>query len=489
MSDNEKRSVPELNYKATVNRQKDIADEIRRVAEKPTISLEDEKYLGELEGEFDELDDHRKSLERSALLERIDVTTGRKAKVETVENDPLAEPRSVGRSPLFHNPWDISEMRVMASPSAKAEEFRGRALSAIEKMSGTNDKRRKVMTSLVEEKDSQDGKLAQQLLATSSPEYTRAFGKFLHGQTANYTPEEAEAVSRAMSLTTTAGGFLVPFQLDPTVIITSDGTYNQTRQMFRNVVATGNVWHGVSSPYAAWSVDGEAAEVSDDATAFLQPSVTIYKIAGFIPISIEALEDEQNVTTEIGRLLAMGKDNFESQLFTTGTGSSQHTGIVGTAGLAALTAASSVITSTTTDTFGLVDVYATDTALPARYRANAGWLMHRFTANTIRQFDTAGGAGLWARVGEGQPDQMLGKPVYESESMNGAITGSGENYLLVYADREAFVIADRVGMVVEPIQHLFGASFRPTGQRGFYAYARSGSNIVNAGGISVLNVT
>lgn len=74
--------------------------------------------------------------------------------------------------------------------------------------------------------------------------------------------------------------------------------------------------------------------------------------------------------------------------------------------------------------------------------------------------------------------------------MNSTITGSGENYLLLYADSDAFVIADRVGMAVEPIQHLFAtANNRPTGQRGFYAYARSGSNIVNAGAIALLNVT
>ncbi|PWG74840.1 phage major capsid protein, partial [Enterococcus hirae] len=89
---------------------------------------------------------------------------------------------------------------------------------------------------------------------------------------------------RAMSLTDNAGGYLVPFQLDPTVIITSDGSTNPVRQIARKVVATGDTWNGVSSAAVSWSWDAEAAEVSDDATTFAQPSIPIYKAAGFVPI-------------------------------------------------------------------------------------------------------------------------------------------------------------------------------------------------------------
>ena len=141
-----------------------------------------------------------------------------------------------------------------------------------------------------------------------------------------------------MGLTTTAGGFLIPQQLDSTVILTTDGTVNDVRKHFRQVIATGNVWNGVSTTEATWSVDAEAAEVSDDATVFANPQVNIYKMAGFVPISIEALEDEANVSETIARILAMGKDSLESQLFVTGTGTAQHTGLVGTAGLSALAA-------------------------------------------------------------------------------------------------------------------------------------------------------
>ncbi len=52
---------------------------------------------------------------------------------------------------------------------------------------------------------------------------------------------------------------------------------------------------------------------------------------------------------------------------------------------------------------------------------------------------------------------------------------------LLYGDfRAAFTIADRLGMTAEIVSHLFGASRRPTGERGLFAYWRSGSKTVGA---------
>jgi HK97 family phage major capsid protein len=79
--------------------------------------------------------------------------------------------------------------------------------------------------------------------------------------------------------------------------------------------------------------------------------------------------------------------------------------------------------------------------------------------------------------------------------MDGVITGAAENYMAIFGDFENFVIADRIGMTVEFIPHLFrqttaGAGFgQPTGQRGWYAYYRTGSAVVNTAAFKLLNVT
>jgi HK97 family phage major capsid protein len=367
-------------------------------------------------------------------------------------------------------------------------EFRARALSAIERMAGANQSRREAMAKIIEENDSIDGRISRLALRTSHPDYVRAFWKLAKaaGKPITLTPAESAAVERAMSLTDSAGGYMIPFQIDPTVVLTSDGSFNPVRRFARQVIATGDVWHSVSSPAVSWSWDGEAGEVSDDATTFGQPTVTIYKAQALVPISIEAFEDAANVTQEVGRLLAEGKDDLEAVAFTTGDGSSKPTGFIQAL---AIDSGTSVVTPTSTNVFGLPDVYKVDEALPQRYRARASWAAHRVIYNDIRQFDTAGGAGLWERLGADVPAQLVGRSAFEVEAMDSTY-GSGENYCLVFGDWSNYVIADRVGLQVEFIPHLFatGAN-RPSGQRGWYAYYRVGADSINDGAFRVLNIT
>jgi HK97 family phage major capsid protein len=85
---------------------------------------------------------------------------------------------------------------------------------------------------------------------------------------------------------------------------------------------------------------------------------------------------------------------------------------------------------------------------------------------------------------------LLGKPVYESEDMDAVINATQENYMAVFGDFSNYVIADRIGMTVEFIPHLFGtANGDQTGQRGWYAYYRTGADSVNDAAFRMLNVT
>jgi HK97 family phage major capsid protein len=235
----------------------------------------------------------------------------------------------------------------------------------------------------------------------------------------------------------------------------------------------------------SWSWDAEATQVSDDAPTFAQPSIPVYKAAGFVPVSIEALQDMANGAAEVARLLAFGKDVLEASAFAVGSGSGQPTGVVtGLVGSGAVTA------SATTDTLAVGDLYTVQGALPARFRAGASWLATNAFYNRARQFDTAGGSSLWAQLADDRPALLLGKPAYEAEDMDGVINATAENYMAVFGDFENYVIADRIGMTVEFIPHLFGtANGRPTGQRGWYAYYRTGATVVNTAAFKLLNVT
>lgn len=509
------RKPIELSHPQTLARMTDITEELERLKQrrdKGLLTDDEAANWSNLRGEFDELNEHRVNLEQEADLAHIRsawegarARTGSRAGVGRVERgttsysgdgydlDPFLNPDSVEEK-RFKNPWDLSGVQTYnRSTEEVTSEYRSRALCAAEKMPGANDKIRSAATSIIERWDDEDGKLSRLCLALSEPTYLRSWIKLARNpMSADLSADERQSVhrvqtlARAMSLTDAAGGYLVPFQLDPTVIITANGSVNQIRRAAREVVAIGDVWNGVSSGAVAWSYDAEAAEVSDDATTFAQPTIPIYKAQGFVPISIEAFQDAANVTAEIGRLLAFGRDVLEANAFSLGTGTGMPTGIV-----TALVGTSSVVTSAVADTFGIADVYALEGALPARYSGSpsTAWLANRLIYNRIRQFDTAGGAGLWAQLGDGMPAGLLDHQALISEDMDGVINAAAENYVAVYGDFDNYVIADRIGMTVEFVPHLFGTNRRPTNQRGWLAYVRHGADSVNDAAFRLLNVT
>lgn len=494
----EKDTAPTLTHSQCVNRQREITAELERLDELDVLSPEDETYFRSLTEEFTTVDNHRKRLERQAELAKVrsaaERANGSNIRLERgngpaspgFDESAILEPDSVSDR-RFRNPWDLSEVRTFGvAPQAIQAELRSRALSAVERMPFANDTVREAATNLIERSDDEDSRLAKLALATSSPEYmqafvaqVRSFGK------ADLDGDVRAAYTRAMSLTDAAGGFLVPFQIDPTVILTANGSRNQIRQAARVVQTTGDVWRGISSAGVTGSWDAEAAEVSDDSPTFGQPEIPVYKGSVFVAASLEVAQDAQGLAGELASMIADEKDRMESEAFVTGSGTGQPTGIV-----TALDGTASEVAVSTAETFALADVYALDSALPARWRSNASWLAHRSIYNRIRQFDTNGGAGLWERLGNGQPPALLGRPALEAESMDSSwnAAASGDNFIAVYGDFRNYVIADRVGTTIEYIPHLFGANRRPTGQRGWYAYFRVGADSVNDNAFRMLNL-
>jgi HK97 family phage major capsid protein len=502
MSDETTQGVT-LTHSQALTRMQEIETELERLGALEALTPEQDVEFADLRDTYKKVDLHRKQLERAADLAEIrslatGVGGGKALPVGGAassrydyDRDSILEPDSV-EDHRFKDPWNTDEIRHAGRDASDVNaEFRSRALAAIEKMPVANDKVREAATKILEEGSDNPDKLARQILLTSSPAYMRAWSKLARNTPQAITQDESRALQavesfRAMSLTDSAGGYLVPFQLDPTVIITSAGSRNDIRSRARQVVATGDVWNGVSSGAVSWSWDAEGAEVSDDTTTFAQPAVTVHKAAGFVPISIEAMQDEANVAQEVGRLLAFGKDTLEATAFATGTGSGQPFGIV-----TALAGSASEINAAADDTFAIADVRSVYNALPARYRSNAAWLANNSIYTLIRAFDTSGGGGFWANLNGDRPEQLLGRDVLEAEGMDGTVTTSGavSNFILVFGDFQNYVIADRIGMTVEFIPHLFHTtSNRPSGSRGWYAHTRMGADSVNDDGFRLLDV-
>lgn len=413
--------------------------------------------------------------------------------VELTQNADVDVPHQRWSGDLLRrpDPWSLDQPSMLGrGVDEVTAEMRGRARTAVELVRHAPDSgRERIAQALDTDGGESLSRLARWTVATSNPDYLRAFSKLAsdpqNGHREFTTAElhafqHVQSEARAMSLTDSAGGYLVPFQLDPTVIITNSGGTNPLREIARQVVATSDVWNGVSSAGVSSSWYAEGAEVTDDSPTLAQPSITIHKQMSWVPISFEAIDDMANATEEVSKLLADEANLTDAEAFQVGTGTGQPVGIV-----TALTGTASEVNQTGT-TLDAADFYAVQEALGPRFQPNASWIMHLVSINRGRSI--IAGTGLTTPMIEGNPPMLLGKRVYEASFMDSTVTGSASDYLVVYGDfGNGYVIADRIGTTVELVPHLVGSNRRPTGQRGWLMWRRVGADSVNDNGFRMLD--
>jgi HK97 family phage major capsid protein len=394
--------------------------------------------------------------------------------------------------------FDLSTVRASVSnPQQQGSELRDRARRAIEMASivevdrNDDEARSKAnVERLLNRSDSPDGRFARYLLAVGSPQYKRAFTKYLAtGDIGLMDREEQTAwmagamAERAMSLTGSAGGFAVPFELDTTILNTNNGVINPIRQLARTVQITVDEWRGISSTGVTASYAAEATETTDNSPTLAQPTVSTEKAQAFVPFSIEIGQDWSAIQGDLTELFRDAKDVLEAGKFLSGTGTNEPFGV--------LTGTTTTVAAAVGLTVTLANLYALKNALPPRYRnsGRAAFMADVAILDRFRQFDTVGSsAAIWAdSLQDGTPARLLGYPVYEASEMAETITNATK--IALFGDFSRFLIVDRVGLTVEMIPHLFGTNRRPTGERGLYAYWRNGSKVLDANAFRALTGT
>ena len=334
--------------------------------------------------------------------------------------------------------------------------------------------------------DNSDGDaIARALVATERPAYRSAFLKAVRGDGALLDDDERRAVAeaRAMSLTTTAGGFGVPVLIDPTIIVTTGTGLLGILPYVRVENITTNEWKGVSAAATAWSFDAESAEVSDDASTFAQPSVKTHKAQALIPFSIEIEMDYPGFAAEMSTLLSDGYMDLLANKMMTGTGTIEPFGL--------FVATTTTVDVTTDNTFGAADIDKVWAALPEKHRANASWVMNVDVENDIRGFGSGTATSRYTVNQTAEGINLLnGKRVILSDYAP-TWTGTDGANILIVGDLRKYVVAQRIGMTVELVPHLTSTgNNRPNGTRGLYAFARVGANVVDSGAFRKLkNIT
>jgi HK97 family phage major capsid protein len=129
----------------------------------------------------------------------------------------------------------------------------------------------------------------------------------------------------------------------------------------------------------------------------------------------------------------------------------------------------------------LMDLYH---ALPYMYRQNAVWMMNDTTAAQLRKLreDGASGNYLWQPgLLAGQPDTLLGRPVYTNNSMD---TPAAGKKVVLFGDLSYYWISDFGGVSMKRLDELYAAN----GQVGFRFFRRVDARVMVAEAIQLLQM-
>jgi HK97 family phage major capsid protein len=413
---------------------------------------------------------------RSAQNEDSREEVGTEEVTRTERGTPELGIRKSGRSP-FEN------LDAVRNGYADPRDIRARAAGAIEEYAQRTDHwalpsdAAEQATSLVQRCGEKFGTVvARQMLITGTPEYREAFTAYMNDPT-------GYASRAAMSLTAANGGYLVPFTLDPTIILTNNGSANPYRQFATIKTTATNDWNGVTSAGVSAEWTAEGVEAADASPTVGQLKITPQKADAYLFGSFEVIGDS-DIATQIPDLLADAKDRLEETAFAVGTGSGQPFGVMGRGTTLALASGTAATGPTAASVYSLMG------ALPARWRgprAQNVWLANLTTINTLRNVPSFTGSTTSIVNDAGPVPTLLGKPLLESTSVVGTFTNG--NKVLAFGDMRQFYIVDRVGMSVFYDNIVLGANRRPTGQGAWYAFWRVGADVSTAGAFRVATTT
>jgi HK97 family phage major capsid protein len=385
--------------------------------------------------------------------------------------------------------FDLSRHAAFASDPSIHMDLVSRSLGILDdKAIGAHlraDQKERIEKTLRTKNGDTDGQLlAAYLIATSNPAYRSAFQKATGSLHPVFTPEEGRAVQevqtiqRAMAIGSGgAGGFAVPVVIDPTIILTAQGSSNALLSRARVETITTDRWKGLSSAGVSWKFDAEAATANDNSPTITQPEVAAQRADGFIPYSIEIGQDWPGFAEAMSEMLGRGYRELLADKLITGSASSTPRGLV-----SRLVLQTSPDVSTAVAASGVIaasDIYAMWARLPERHRDEATWLSSTSVQNAIRQLGTVD-PNFTVNITESAIPRLFGREYPMTDYMDSAAAGTAAANELIVGNMKGYLVAQRAGMNIEFVPMLFDVTNnRPTGQRGWFAYARVGADVVD----------
>ena len=278
-----------------------------------------------------------------------------------------------------------------------------------------------------------------------------------------------------MEGTDASGGYLVPTEYD-TRLIEALEQENVIRSLATVIQTSGERKLNVaaSKPAASW-VEENGELVFGDAT-FDQVILDAYKLSVAVKVSEELLADNA-YDLESFLINAFGKaiGNAEEEAFLTGDGSSKPTGIFhATKGgqIAVTTAGNSITADEVIDL-----VYK----LKRQYRTNAVFVTSDSTLAAIRKLKNDNGYLWQPALSAGEPDRLLGYPVYTSQFVPAMAAGQP---VMAFGDLSYYNIGDRGARSFAALHELYAG----VGQVAFVAKERVDGKLVLPEAVQVLKM-
>ena len=191
--------------------------------------------------------------------------------------------------------------------------------------------------------------------------------------------------------------------------------------------------------YSTATIKAAGSAIADSEPTFSNITLSSYKYSFLVPIANELLQDSgfdisALIAEQAGNAIGFGINAG----MTTGTGTVEPTGIF-TTGASAVTGGTGVAGAPTYE--NLVDLlYALDGQ--ARLLPGVGWLMAKSAIAAVRKVKDGDGRFIWSAgsIAAGQPDELLGYPVFENPAAPALATGAfsiGVGHLPSYKARLA----------------------------------------------------
>jgi HK97 family phage major capsid protein/HK97 family phage prohead protease len=474
-----------------------ITAELQEIASENTGRSLDAKTQGRwdaLTSEQTELESGiRQTEDRQAYLE------GLAAKPEHREEGAGSARVVANRSKPPEDPFDATEYHTRAtSHEHLARLYTEGAHQAIERFHYPHSAARKQDVDGHLERllraDSQDREIAQRFITMGSPTYRAGFWKQLQGLPLSREEQQAMAAGALLEarsvLTANTGGVTVPIQIDPTLIPVSNGVLNPFRLVSRNVTTTSYIWQGVTQAGITFTYRAEGATMADNAPTLVARPIQPERADAFIPFSWEVGQDWGSLEGQLAEAIQDGKDAAEATNFAAGAGhaSNQPQGVLIGAGTLVGTSGGTAL--------AVADVYALENALPPRYQANAIWLTTNAVGQRVRQLVAAAGPAQWGdSLAVGQPERLLGHPIYKASTVGtaGASLATTTKWGII-GDFSRYVIVDRIGLSIRVIDNLFagntaGGLSYPVGMSGVVAFYRNSAGVVDSNAFRTGTIT